>query len=351
MKYTDKKYFLTQLQISPNNTMADAIKTIEVGHVQMALVVDQQRKLIGTVTDGDIRRALLRGESLESPVERFMYREFRALSAIATEEEALALLKREMLQQIPALDESGKVLRLFLLEELILPKKRTNPVVIMAGGEGKRLQPLTHDCPKPMLKVGGKPLLEIIIQQCIDAGFQRFYLAVNFLKERIQEHFGNGERWNIHIDYLEEDQKLGTAGALSLLPETPNEPFLVLNGDVLTRVNFGRLFSFHEEHDAVATLCVREHVTQIPYGVVQIDELRVLGLEEKPLYKQYVNAGIYLLDPTILTMVPKNQFFDMPQLLERSLQSQQRISAFPIHEYWLDIGNPETFERAHSEWT
>jgi dTDP-glucose pyrophosphorylase len=331
-------------------SLREVIAVIDKGAAQIALVVNGDQKLLGTMTDGDIRRALLRGDSLESPVERFMCRNFRALPATATEEGALAFMRRETLHQLPALDESGKVVRLFLLEELIQPKTRPNVVVIMAGGEGKRLRPLTYKCPKPMLRVGGKPLLEIIIEQCVDAGFQRFYLAVNYLKENIQNYFEDGARWNVRIDYLEENEPLGTAGALSLLPETINEPFLVLNSDVLTRVDYGRLLRFHEEHAAAATLCVREHTTQIPYGVVQMNDLRVLTLEEKPVLSHYVNAGIYLLDPRLLTLVPKNQFFDMPQLLEQAVQQQQRVSAFPIHEYWLDVGHPETLERAHGEW-
>jgi dTDP-glucose pyrophosphorylase len=341
---------IQSLQIKALVSLSDAIKVIDVGYAQIAFVVDENKRLIGTITDGDIRRALLRGESLDTPVEKIMFRNFRALPSGATEQEALALMRRETLHQIPALDEQGRVVRLFLLEELIKPKKRSNPVVIMAGGEGKRLRPLTEDCPKPMLRVGGKPLLEIILEQCIDAGFQHFYLSVNYLKEQIQDHFGDGARWHVRIDYLEETQPLGTGGALSLLPQKPTEPFLVLNGDVLTRVDYGRLLRFHDEHQAAATLCVREHTTQIPYGVVRMDDLHVLTLEEKPVLSHYVNAGIYLLDPALLDLVPQDCFFDMPTLLEKAMKHQHRVSAFPIHEYWLDVGHPETLERAHGEW-
>ena len=341
---------LQSLQLTNSESLSDAIRVIDVGDVQIALVIDGNRRLIGTITDGDIRRALLRGEALDTPVEKIMFRSFRALPASATEDEALALMRRETLHQIPALDEQGRVVRLFLLEELIKPKRRANPVVIMAGGEGKRLRPLTQDCPKPMLRVGGKPLLEIILEQCIDAGFQHFYLSVNYLKNQIQYHFGDGARWHVSIDYLEETQPLGTGGALSLLPQKPTEPLLVLNGDVLTRVDYGRLLRFHNEHEAAATLCVREHTTQIPYGVVRMDDLHVLTLEEKPVLSHYVNAGIYLLDPALIDLVPQDRFFDMPTLLEKAMQHQHRVSAFPIHEYWLDVGHPETLARAHGEW-
>jgi dTDP-glucose pyrophosphorylase/predicted transcriptional regulator len=341
---------LADYLVRPDATLREVIKIIDRGAAQIALVADAEKKLFGVITDGDVRRAILRGESLDIPVERVMFTKFRSLPASATDEEALALMRRETLHQIPALDDQGRVVRIFLLEEMIKPKQRPNPVVIMAGGEGKRLRPLTQDCPKPMLRVGGKPLLEIILGQCIDAGFQHFYLSVNYLKNKIQDHFGDGARWNVRIDYLEETQPLGTGGALSLLPQKPAEPLLVLNGDVLTRVDYGRLLRFHSDHQAAATLCVREHTTQIPYGVVRMDDLHVLSLEEKPVLSHYVNAGIYLLDPALIDLVPQDQFFDMPQLLEKAMQHQHRVSAFPIHEYWLDVGQPETLERAHGEW-
>jgi len=341
---------LVDYLVKPDASLREVIEIIDRGAAQIALVVDAEKKLLGVITDGDIRRAMLRSESLMSLAKNIMFRDFRSLPSAATEEEALAFMRRETLHQIPALDEQGRIVRLFLLEELIKPQKRGNPVVIMAGGEGKRLRPLTQDCPKPMLRVGGKPLLEIILEQCIDAGFQHFYLSVNYLKNQIQDHFGDGTRWDVRIDYLEETQPLGTGGALSLLPQKPTEPFLVLNGDVLTRVDYGRLLRFHDEHQAAATLCVREHTTQIPYGVVRMDDLHVLTLEEKPVLSHYVNAGIYLLDPALLDLVPQDSFFDMPTLLEKAMQHQHRVSAFPIHEYWLDVGRPETLERAHGEW-
>ena len=341
---------LSKYKVSPACTVREAISIIDRGAAQIALVVDHDGHLLGTVTDGDIRRALLRGEGLETPIEGVMHRDFRSLPATATEEDALKLMRREVIHQIPALDDTGRVVRLFLLEELIKPRERPNSVVIMAGGKGERLKHLTSDCPKPMLPVGGKPILEIILEQCIEAGFREFYFSVNYLKEQIQDYFGNGESWQVNIQYVEEDRPLGTAGALSLLPAMPEHPLLVLNGDVLTRVDYGRLLHFHSEHEAAATLCVREHTTQIPYGVVRMDDVTVYAMEEKPVLSHYVNAGIYLLDPGLLELVPSGQFFDMPQLMEKAMAQQHRVSAFPIHEYWLDIGLPETLDRAHQEW-
>jgi dTDP-glucose pyrophosphorylase/CBS domain-containing protein len=344
------KYSLIDLiTISPIVSIKEAIEVIDRGSAQIALVVEANH-LIGVVTDGDIRRALLRGESIDASVANAMRRDFNYLNTSATKEEALELMKREALNQIPVLDEHGRVVQLFLLQDLIKPQSLSNAVVIMAGGEGKRLHPLTHDCPKPMLRIADKPLLEIILKQCFDAGFRNFYFSVNYLKEQIQDYFQDGHRWSVNIQYLEEDMPLGTAGALSLIPERLDHPLLVVNGDVLTRMDYNHLLRFHANHQSAATLCVREHITQIPYGVVNIKDFKVESFVEKPHLTHYVNAGIYLLNPDLLDLVPKNRFFDMPQLLETVANQGKSVNAFPIHEYWLDIGHPETFGRANGEW-
>ena len=336
--------------IHPEASLQEVIRVIDRGAANIALVTNSQQKLLGVITDGDIRRAILENKSLDSSAEHIMQRDFRSLPDSSSEEQALMIMHREILHQIPVLDNQGRVVQLFLLKELTKSKVHENPVIIMAGGEGKRLRPLTHDCPKPMLQLQGKPILEILLEQCIRAGFNNYYFAVNYLKHQIIDYFNNGASWGVYIDYLEEKRPLGTAGALSLLPEIPDKPLLVLNGDVLSGINYDQMLRFHEEHYAVATLCVREHVTQIPYGVVNMDDLHVLSLEEKPVLSHFVNAGIYLLDPKVLKLISKNQFLDMPQLLEQVVQKQQRVSAFPIHEYWLDLGHPENLERAKSEW-
>ena len=290
--------------LAEDRTIRDAIRCLDDNSLQIVIIVDAQETMIGSVTDGDIRRALMRGESLDASVKNIMCTDFRTLPEMASRDEALALMRKETLQQIPVLDDQGRVRHLFLLEELIKPAQVTSPVVIMAGGEGKRLGSLTKDCPKPMLHVGGKPMLEIVLEQCIKAGFEQFYISVNYLKEQIKEHFDDGARWNVNIEYLEEEQPLGTGGALSLLPKKPSEPLLVLNGDVLTRVDYGGLLRFHREQQATATLCVREHSTPIPFGVVQMDDLDILTIDEKPVLRHHVNAGVYLLDPVLLDLVP-----------------------------------------------
>ena len=342
---TPYKYF-----ISAKANIREAIDSIDQGAVQIALVVDAEQKLIGTVTDGDIRRGLLRGETLESLAERVMHREFRFVREGVQDQDVLAMMRREVLHQIPMLDSEGRVVRLILLEELLQRKSLPNKVVIMAGGEGKRLRPLTENCPKPMLRVQGKPMLEIIIDRCSEAGFQNFYLAVNYLKQKIIDHFGDGSRWEVDIRYLEETQQLGTAGALSLLPEIPEDPVLVLNGDVLTQVPFPALLRFHQEHQAVATVCVREHEMVIPYGVVRTEGTLMVALEEKPTLTHYVNAGVYVLSPQVWTHLNREEACEMPELLESLQQSNQPIHVFPIHEYWLDVGHCDALEKADKEW-
>lgn len=339
-----------EIKLLPASSMAMAVKSIDAGGGRIAFVVGHDDVLIGTITDGDIRRALLRGESMEVPVSDIMCQKFHALDHLPSNEEVRAFMGKHGLHQVPVVDKAGRLEGFFRIEDLLSVPRRANRVVIMAGGKGSRLRPFTENCPKPMVRVGDKPMLEIILEQCIDSGFGQFYISVNYLKEQIKDYFGDGARWGVVIEYLEEDRELGTAGALNLLPEQPSEPLLVLNGDILTKFDFGHLLSFHVENSALATLCVREYLTEVPFGVVSLDDSTVLALEEKPVFSHYVNAGVYLLDPTLLKMIPSKKFFDMPELIEKVLGIQGRVAAFPIHEYWLDVGHPKALDQAHLEW-
>lgn len=341
---------LQALQLAPVTPVLEAMRIIDRGAAQIALVVDEQQRLLGTLTDGDIRRGLLHGETLEAPAERLMTRQFRFVRSGEDQVAVLEMMRREVLRQIPVLDEQGRVVELLLLQELLAPAHLPNAVVIMAGGKGTRLRPHTEHCPKPMLPVDGKPMLEILLEQCIASGFRQFYLSVNYLKEQIIEHFGDGKAWGVSIDYLVEDEPLGTAGSLRLLPSSVKEPFLVMNGDVLTRLNPSQPLRFHVEHEAAVTLCVREHVTTVPYGVVQAKGVELAGFEEKPSYRHLVNAGVYVIDPQLLPLLPPHQPTDMPTLLQGAQQAGHRVAVCPIHEYWIDVGRPETLRQAHQEW-
>ena len=341
---------LKSLQLAPATPALEAMRIIDRGAAQLALVVDEQQRLLGTLTDGDIRRGLLHGETLETPAERLMNRQFRFVRSSEDQATVLEMMRRDVLRQIPVLDTEGRVVQLLLLQELLAPPHLPNAVVIMAGGKGTRLRPHTEHCPKPMLPVDGKPMLEILLEQCIASGFRQFYFSVNYLKEQIVEHFGDGKGWGVTIDYLVEDEPLGTAGSLQLLPRSLQQPFLVMNGDVLTRLNPSQLLRFHVEHKAAGTLCVREHTIKVPFGVVQTKGVELAGFEEKPSYCQLVNAGVYVIDPQLLPLLPPHQSTDMPTLLQSAQQAGHRVAVCPIHEYWIDVGRPETLEEAHATW-
>jgi dTDP-glucose pyrophosphorylase len=329
--------------------MREIIEVIDASALQIALVVDDMMKLLGTITDGDVRRAILRGVSLDDSACLIMNSRPIVASANESKESILAVMRSKSIHQLPIISDDGVLVGLEILNDLLQPENRTNVVVLMAGGVGSRLRPLTIDCPKPLLKVGNKPILETIIENFIEHGFRKFYLSVNYKAEMIEKYFGNGNRWGIDISYLREDEQMGTAGGLSLMPSNINEPFLVMNGDLLTKINFNQLLNFHLEHQAKATVCVRDYEIQVPYGVIRVDKHRMLSIEEKPVHQFFVNAGIYVLDPAVLTMIPPNTYFDMPTLLEKLIADGNETAVFPIREYWLDIGRIEDFQRAQLE--
>jgi len=328
----------------------DAMSIIDRGAAQIALVVDENQRLIGTLTDGDIRRGLLNGMTLSAPVNGLMNTQFRYVRAGDKHTDVAGMMSRESLRHMPVLDNQGRVVKLIHSQELHVAPKLSNSVVIMAGGKGTRLRPHTERCPKPMLPVDGKPMLEILLEQYIANGFIRFFFSVNYLKQQIIDYFQDGKRWGVSIEYLVEDQPLGTAGSLQFLPRDLKDPFLVMNGDVLTRLNPSQLLRFHFEHEAVATLCVREHTTTLPFGVVQTNGVELAGFKEKPSYRQLVNAGVYVINPQLLSLLPPCQPTDMPMLLQSAQHAGHRVAVCPIHEYWLDVGRPETLKQAHLDW-
>lgn len=331
-------------------TIRQTIEVIDKSSLQVALVVGDDGKLLGTVTDGDIRRAILHNLDLGEPVSRVMNTNPTIASPDVTREEILKTMKRLRFNHIPIVDKTGTLIRLEVVTDMLETDKRPNSVVIMAGGLGTRLAPLTDDCPKPMLRVGSKPILEIIMDNFISQGFERFYFSVNYLSERITSYFGDGGRWGVSIEYLHENKRLGTAGALQLLPERPEEPFFVMNGDLLTKVNFQSLLDFHTGHDSFATMCVREYDFQVPYGVVQVDSSQITAIIEKPVHRFFINAGVYCLNPDCLDYIPRDDFFDMPTLFEKLVQERRTVCSFPIREYWIDIGRMTDFERANVEF-
>lgn len=337
--------------IGPKTNLHEAIHVIDKAALQIALVTDDVGRLSGVVTDGDIRRALIRGLSLDHTVEEVMNANPKVASVGDSKALLIAIMEAHQLIHLPVLDTEGKIVGLKTLQDLYKQPHFQNPVFLLAGGFGRRLRPLTDVCPKPLLEIGGKPILETIIENFVSAGFKNFYIAVHYLAEQIKDYFGDGQRWGVQISYIEEHEPLGTAGALGLLPhDMPDLPMIVMNGDILTQIDFSRLLAYHNEHQGVATLCVRRFEYQIPYGVVSIDAQRITNIVEKPIQSCFSNAGVYVLNQSLVQTIAKQQQIDMPQLLNQQIASGQLVSMFPVYEYWLDIGRKSDFLRAQDEF-
>ncbi len=340
----------TDALVKESDSIREAMKRIDQSGLQIAVITDGGRRLRGVVTDGDIRRGILEGTDLDAPVYTVMNEDPITARPQEDRESLIDRMQACGVRQIPLVDDEGHVVRIEVLDHLLEPEARPNPVVLMAGGLGTRLRPLTEDCPKPLLEVGDKPILETILEGFIAYGFRRFYLSVNYKAGMIEDYFGDGSDWDVDISYVHEEQRLGTAGPLSLLPEQPDETMIVMNGDLLTNLNYAHLLDFHREHDAAATMCVREHETQVPYGVIETDDQYMEGIEEKPTEHYFVNAGIYVLESETLEYVPEKEFLDMPELFERLIDGGREATVFPVREYWQDVGRQEDFRRANGEY-
>jgi len=348
----DRADTLERIRVRSDSSILDAMEAINAGGVEIAVVVDERGRLVGLLSDGDIRRALLNGFTLEAPIAGILNRRPLSLPESATRDEILAVMGRHSIRQIPLVDDDGRVKQIAWITDLIRADLRPNRAVIMAGGKGKRLYPLTRDVPKPMLEVRGRPILEHIVNQLRQYGIFRITLAVNHLREVIKEHFGNGETLGVRIDYLEEDRPLGTAGALSLLPDKPSHPFLLLNGDLLQQVNFGSLITFHERHDFHATLCAVRYRMELPFGLIEADGNRLTRLVEKPVHTMNANAGIYVLNPGVLDLLRPNEPCDATDVLQRLLDARKRVGIFTLydHEHWLDVGRKGDYDYACHEY-
>lgn len=336
--------------IGEKSSLEDAIASLDRAALRIVMVVDSERHLLGVLTDGDVRRALLKHIALTAPITEAMHTSPRTANRDWGRERMLAVMEQHQLLQIPVLDADRRLVGLETLHGLLQKRHKNNPVFLMAGGFGTRLQPLTNACPKPLLKVGNKPILELILENFISAGFHRFFISTHYMPEMIHEHFGDGSQWGVSIRYVHEEQPLGTGGALGLLPhDEVDSPLFVMNGDLLTTLNFQNLLEFHQSHLGVATMCVREYEHQVPYGVIQSEGHRICSMEEKPVHRFFINAGIYLLSQELVKSVPPGIRIDMPTLLQQQITNGQTVNMFPIHEYWLDIGRVEDFQRAQTE--
>ncbi len=337
---------LDQCTVHQSKQLVDAMRALDRGAAEIALVIEDAGRLVGTMTDGDVRRAILKGAGLDSPLAPHIQSDFTAVQPSVSRAEVLDLMQARTIGQIPVVDLDGRLVGLHLLREIVGCETRPNWAVIMAGGKGTRLRPITESIPKPMIRVAGRPILERLVLHLVGFGIRRIYLSINYLGHVVEDHFGDGTRFGCRIDYLRETQALGTAGGLSLLPEQPRDPVLIVNGDLVTQANTGRMLDFHLQGGYAATMAVRDYYHSIPYGCVEADGEQISRLEEKPMMCRLVNAGLYVLDPTIVAAVPRDQEVQMPSLLEQCLAKGARIGAFRIQDDWLDIGQYDQLRAA-----
>ncbi len=340
-----------QVLLKSSDTIKEAIQILNREIPKIVIVTNKEDMLLGTVTDGDIRRSLIKQCGLDTKLVDIMQKNPLSASIEDDQNLILEMMKSKSVRQVPIVDAYGRVVGLETLQSLSKNKKVDNPVILMAGGFGKRLQPLTDETPKPLLKIGSKPILETIIDNFAKFGFHNFFISTHYKAEMLREYFGDGSQWGVNIQYIHEDKPLGTAGVLGLLSSDFSDlPILMMNGDLVTKVNYKQLLNFHKEQGGLATMCVREYDFQVPYGVIQSTDCRLTSIIEKPTHKFFVNAGIYVLEPPLVDSLDGSSFVDMPCLLEKQIEKGEQVNTFPLHEYWLDIGRIEEFERANKEY-
>ncbi len=328
----------------------DVLNKINNNGINFALIINSENKLLGVLTDGDLRRHFLKGFNLKDKVTLAMNNKFVFATNKSTPQEIRNYFEEGGIKFLPIVDDKGKIIDLlskYKFEKELIFK---TPAILMAGGLGKRLGNFTLDCPKPMIKIKNKPILEIVLENCIASGLNNFYISVNFLKEKIINYFGDGSKWGVQISYLEEKERLGTAGSLSLLPKKIESPIFLMNGDVLTKCNLNSLINSHIKKGAYATVVTKEYETNIPFGVIKTKGDLVISFEEKPNYIHNVNTGLYVLNSEIYRLVPAKKYFDMPDLLALAMKKKYKVNIFSSQNYWLDIGHPETLVKAQKEW-
>lgn len=336
-----------RLTLLGEKSIESAVLLLEETGAQIVLVVDKERRLVGTLTDGDIRRGLLAGVTISAEVAEIMNKNPVTATLTATHSQILEMMHSAGARQIPVIDQNRKITNLFLWNEITTVPPISNGMVIMAGGLGTRLRPQTFEVPKPMLLVGGKPILQHIIERAARQGVSNFFISVNHLKEVIKDYFKDGKWLGVNISYLEEESPLGTAGALALLSPVPSEPFIVINGDVLTEVNYAEILDFHVKNRAVATMGVKPFEWKHPYGVVKTNGTAIEQYEEKPIYRSLINAGIYILSPKVISFVNPSEPLDMPSLFGRLSDAGITQSAYLIHENWIDVGQKADLDNAN----
>lgn len=335
------------LLVTPEQSILDVMKIIEKHGKKFAIVCDQAKHLKGIVTDGDIRRGLLAGIPTTNEVSEVMNKNPKYALDTDPKIELIKQFENTSISYLLIVNADKHIKQVVSMDDLVVAEPKANSVVLMAGGLGSRLGELTTDCPKPMLKIAGKPILETIISKFKQHGFSDFHISVNYKAEMIEDYFKNGDAFDVNIHYLKEPKRLGTAGSLSLLPKM-DKSFLVMNGDVLVKVDFSLMQDYHEKKNFDITIGVRKYEVQIPYGVLQINGEKVYGIEEKPLKTHLISTGVYVLDPTVLSLIPGDTYFDMTSLIDAALKNGLNVGVFEIDDYWIDIGHKDDFLKANN---
>lgn len=345
MKHKD----ISQFCLKESATVRECMAVIDENKQGITLIVDTKGRLTGTVTDGDIRRFILAGRSIDEPVTNVMWTKPLTAPLGTPEKELKELMNKHLVRNIPILDRNGCPSKIINLRDIVSEEDVPQYAVIMAGGKGRRLRPVTEDIPKPMIEVGNKPILENIINRLKESGIVNIYISLNYKNNIIEDYFKDGSEFGANITYLKENKELGTAGALTLLPEIPSSALLVVNGDVITKTNFLRLIEFHKQHRCVMTVAATQYMLNIPYGVLNISSHYLLGIEEKPEQRFLCNAGIYMLNPEAVPLIPKDTEFDMTDLIKELVRKGLPVTTFPIHEYWVDIGDMDDLRKAQND--
>ena len=335
--------------VGDNEPICKVLAAINASDLKIAFIVNAQGTLVGSVTDGDVRRGLLKSTKLSDQVNTVMNTHPITCSPDTSAHQRNHLFSKHRVKYLPVV-ENGLIVDIIAFDDTQERRELQNPFLIIAGGLGTRLRPLTDKCPKPMLPVGDKPMIEHILWNAAQQGFKNFYISTFYLGEQIKAHFGNGSKFNVKICYVDEKRPLGTAGAVSLLPKNiPNLPIIVANGDVLTNLDYSKMVSFHQEKNAEATVCVREISHQIPYGVIERNDGLVTQITEKPTFFYYINTGVYVLSKSSVKKMKKNVPIDMPQHLSALMHGGDPVAAMNFQGYWLDIGSISDYEKAQRD--
>lgn len=343
------KQQLDRYCLSENSTIKDALKIIDKNLIGAAFVIKTNEKVVGVITDGDIRRAFINGMNLDNKIDEIFNKDFKFVNNVYNKDKTKEFMLKNKIRQLPVLDENNKLIDICLLEDLMKYEEKDNYVFILAGGLGTRLRPLTNDIPKPMLKVGDKPILELIINQFKEFGFKNFIISINYKGEIIEEYFKDGKNFDVNIEYVREKKKLGTAGSIKLAESKFTKPFIVINGDILTGMNFDSFLNYHINNKFDITVGVRNYEMKIPYGVMVTEDLEIRSIEEKPTYNFYINSGIYVLDEKVLKYIPKDESCNMPDVINKIINQKGKSAVYSITEYWTDIGRVDDYYKANED--